>query len=282
MKLLDTTPTKITLDVATIDLADRSGPIPNNSPYATNHFSPTINDAVRQWAKDRLQAGGPAGHAAMVIKDATFTAENIPTSTGIDAWFKREQGMEYIAHADVYIEANNPSGYGMTEATASRSVTLPEHPTATEKQDAYYTLINGLMKDLGNNLESGIASHLFKFTMSANSASMNMADQALEMHPAPIIGDAPILSKAAITSAPISPAPVSPAPIADIRPEPKAQAFTSASLAMPSPTEDDPIIIDGNSSPPVLLPSPAQEMPSAPVIPSSGTVSIPLSGPTIR
>jgi hypothetical protein len=250
IQAIETTPTKIVFDVATIDLAARSGPTADNSPYDTNHFSPTLPDAIKKWARDRLQAGGQAGHASMIIKEASFEVEPLDTSKGIDSWFTRQQGVKYVAHADAYIEVNNPSGYGTTEATASRSVTLPENPTPTEKQDAYYALVSGLMKDLGNDLESGIASHLFKFTVTSSTSSMNgMKDPALDFHGTPAITSeavAPMPPLVAMNSPAISKAPMPPI----VEP-----AVTSKSLS-PSLVSDDPIIIDGNSEPPApVMPS---------------------------
>jgi hypothetical protein len=87
--------------------------------------------------------------------------------TVFSSWFKRQQSVKYIGHAEISIEANGDSGFATTDATATRSVTLPENPTDVEKQDAYYTLLNGLMKDLGHNAEAGIQTHLGKFLSSS-------------------------------------------------------------------------------------------------------------------
>ena len=46
-------------------------------------------------------------------------------------------------------------------------MTLPEDPTNLEKQNAYFTMLNGLMKDLGENLETGIQSHMANFITTA-------------------------------------------------------------------------------------------------------------------
>ncbi|MDR3424854.1 MAG: hypothetical protein P4M13_07230 [Alphaproteobacteria bacterium] len=158
-------PPKIVMDVHTIRLADRSNSQGPGSLYASDHFSPTIAEAIRKWAGDRLQAGGESGEAIVIIKDASLTVQPLPTKDDIDSWFTRQQGLKYMGHADVSIEANGKSGYAMTDASASRVLTLPEDPTPIEKQDAYFTMLNGLMKDLGQNLESGIGTHMANFVM---------------------------------------------------------------------------------------------------------------------
>jgi hypothetical protein len=168
-------PPKINLDVQTITLADRSGVQPPNSPYNNNHFSPTISEAIKQWASDRLQAVGQSGQTIIIVKDASLTAQPLPLKTGSDSWFTRQQGVKYIGHAEVSLEANGREGFATTDASATRAVTLPENPTPIERQDAYFTLLNGLMKDLGQNLESGIQSHMNPFVITAPLYGVNTA-----------------------------------------------------------------------------------------------------------
>ena len=160
-------PPKIALNVRAINLADRSGIQPPNSPYNANHFTPTIAEAIKKWASDRLQAVGQNGQAIIVIKDASLTAQPLPVKSGFDSWFTRQQGLKYMGHADVSIEASGSGGFAVTDASASRVLTLPENPTAIEKQDAYFTMLNGLMEDLGKNLDSGIQAHMGNFITTA-------------------------------------------------------------------------------------------------------------------
>ena len=153
---------KISLDVHKITLADRSLTA-GNSVYASNHFTPTLGEAVKQWAFDHLEAVGQDGDAIVIVKDSSLTAQPLATPGGIDSWFTRQQGSKYVAHVDVAIEANGAPGYAVAEASASRVLTLPENPSEAEKQDAYNTLLTGVMHDLQHNLESGIQSHLHRF-----------------------------------------------------------------------------------------------------------------------
>jgi hypothetical protein len=164
-----TLPPKIQLDVQAINLADRSGLQPASSPYNSNRFSPTISEAIKQWASDRLQATGQAGQAIIVVKDASLIAQPLAVNSGIDTLFTRQQGVKYIGRAEVSLEANGQPGFAMADAVATRSVTLPEDPSPVEKQDAYYSLLNSLMKDLGQNLESAIQTHMAPFILRTQS-----------------------------------------------------------------------------------------------------------------
>jgi len=204
-------PPKISLDVQSINLADRSGIQPTSSPYNSNHFSPTIDDAIKRWASDRLQAVGQVGQAIVLIKEASLTAQPIPTESGMNAWFKRQQSVKYIGHAEVTVEANGREGFATTDASAMRAVTLPENPTDTEKQDAYYSLLNGLMKDLGQNLDDAIAVHMANFITS----SPIFGTTAVPNAPLPDLSSSSSMSEdTSVPTSQIAPAPPTPAPVA--------------------------------------------------------------------
>lgn len=235
---------KIVLDVQTINLADRSGVQLANSAYNGNHFTPTIAEAIKQWSMDRMQASGQTGRAVIIIKDASLTAQPLQMETGFNSWFKRQQGLKYIGHAEVSVEANGAEGYAITDATATRSVTLPENPTPSEKQDAYYSLITGLMKDLEQNLDSGIHEHMDKFVITA-----------------PVYGSTAVPTVAAAPAVETQPAPVMSAPV----------------LPPPSSATGAPVAVSDTVPAPVVMAAPAQAPQQASPSPS-GKVVIPLSG----
>lgn len=150
---------RISLDVRTISLVDRSGIQPSDSPYNTNHFTPTIADSIRQWATNHLQATGSSGEAIVIIKDASLSSQPIPYARD---YFTREQASKYTGHAEVTIEVRGARNgdYALADAAATRYQTLPENPTDLEKQNAYTTVLNGLMRDLGGNLDASIRQHV--------------------------------------------------------------------------------------------------------------------------
>ncbi|MBV8548252.1 MAG: hypothetical protein JO126_02205 [Alphaproteobacteria bacterium] len=168
---VDTTP-PVRLDVLTVTVMDRTGPQPVRSPYNTNNFQPTIANAIRRWASEKLVAVGTSGEAVVTIRDATLDAQ--PIKHG-DDMFTREQTSQYVAHAAVTIDVRGHAGQGQSatqlsgsvNAEASRHETLPEDPTAIERQNAYYKIYNGLMQDLTNNLKSAINGHLRDFIITA-------------------------------------------------------------------------------------------------------------------
>lgn len=153
---------KISLDVQTISLADRSGIQPADSPYNTNHFTPTISDSIRQWASAHLQATGTSGEAIVIIKDATLSSQALPYARD---FFTRQQASKYTGHAEVEIEIKGHAGdYAIGNAEATRFETLPENPTDLEKQNAYTTVLNGLMRDLSQNIDISLHDHMQNYT----------------------------------------------------------------------------------------------------------------------
>lgn len=162
----------IKLDVLTVTVLDRSPAQPLRSPYNTNNFQPTIANAIRHWASDKLVAVGTTGEAVVTIRDASLDAQSLKHG---DDLFTREQASQYVAHAAVTIDVHGRAGQGASatqlsgtvNAEASRHETLPENPTPIERQNAYFKVYNGLMQDLSANLKMAIDSHLRDFIITA-------------------------------------------------------------------------------------------------------------------
>jgi hypothetical protein len=154
---------KINLDIQNVTIVDRDA-----GPSAQSvSFQPSIGNAVRQWANDRLQGVGTSGQGIVEIKDANVTALSLATEGGFDNWFKRQQASKYVGHVSVEIEVKGRGGYGVATAEASRTVTLPEDPSDMERHEAYNRLIEGMMADLNANLDQSIHEHLQDFIITA-------------------------------------------------------------------------------------------------------------------
>jgi hypothetical protein len=164
VKLETDTSSKINLDVLTVTVIDRSAPSAASSPYTTNNFQPTIASALRHWAMDKLVAVGTTGEAIVVIRDASLTSDSLKHS---DSWFTREQASKYTGRAAIDIDVTGREGQGHASAEASRFETLPEEPTARERQNAYTKILNAVMSDVGAKLRSGVNDHLGAFIVTA-------------------------------------------------------------------------------------------------------------------
>jgi hypothetical protein len=162
--VLELTP-RFNLDVLTVTVLDRSVPDIVDSPYSTNNFQPTIAKAIQQSLTQRLIAVGTTGEAIVVIRDASLKSEPIAYTKG--SWLDRPQASKYSARAEIELQITGREGQGQVTAQASRYVTLPENPTALERQNAYNTVLNGLMHDLGADMSSAIQTHINRFIVDA-------------------------------------------------------------------------------------------------------------------
>lgn len=155
---------KINLDVLTVAVIDRSAPSLADSPYAANNFQPTIANALKRWATEKLVAVGSTGEAIVVIRDASLKAQGLPHT---DDLFTRQQASKYTGHAEIEIEVSGRAGHGHVSAEAAHFETLPEEPSALERQNAYTKVLNALMHDIGNNLRGAIRDHIGNFVITA-------------------------------------------------------------------------------------------------------------------
>lgn len=179
---------KIYLNTQDLRVIDRAGSTPQKPPYVGHLFRPTLSDAVSRWAQDRLQAVGTAGHATLIIKEASVTDRPLPTESGIESWFTREQASKYTGRLDVDLDAQTPVGAGatgMASAHAIFAITLPEKPTEVEKSAAYRQLLDGLMQDFNQKMDQAIRQHMAHFltTGMAPAAPQQPAAQPMEQAP---------------------------------------------------------------------------------------------------
>jgi hypothetical protein len=159
---------KLALNVASIDIVDHSEFQPSDSPYYAYHFEPTIAQAIRKWVADNLRAAGTSGQAIIVIEDASLSARAMPTSDELmDKWFKRQQASRYTGHVNVHMELRSGQSFGFADAQADHYSTLPEQPTATERQNAYTGLLDELMRDFSKSFETSIQEHAHWAVISA-------------------------------------------------------------------------------------------------------------------
>lgn len=160
-------PPKIVLDVQSISFVNLVSPERPPSPLDGDDFNPTIAGAIRKWATDRLQAGGRTGEAVVTVRQAALTREAMPIDVNIDKVFTRQQAIKYIGHAAVSIEVRKNDSYAVASAEASRWASMPQDPNREERKSAYFTMLNGLMRDLGLNLESSLRDHMGALILSA-------------------------------------------------------------------------------------------------------------------
>jgi hypothetical protein len=156
--------TKINLDVLTVTVVDRSLPPNGDSPYLRNNFKPTIAEAMHDWASQHIVAVGSTGEATITIRDASLKSQALPITHDM---FKRQQASKYTGHAEIELDINGREGFGRASAEASRFETLPEEPSVIEKNNAYNSVLNGLVHDTEHNFDEAVNTHLSNFVVTA-------------------------------------------------------------------------------------------------------------------
>lgn len=164
---------KIYLNTQDMRIINRAATAPHKPPFVGYQFKPTLDEAVNRWALDRVHAVGNAGHATVIVKEASVKELPLPALGGVEAWFTREQASKYIGRIEVEVTAqspvNNASGYASAHATYA--ITLPENPTDAEKDTAYRQLLDGLMQDLNQKMEEALRQHMAHFLASGPSVN---------------------------------------------------------------------------------------------------------------
>jgi len=168
---------KIYLNTQDVRIINRAGATPQKPPYVGHRFQPLLADALIRWGQDRLQAAGTTGHATMIIKEASVKETPLPKMGGIEGWFTREQESKYIGRIEVSLDAQTPvnNATGMASAHSTFAVTLPEDATEAEKNTAYRKLLDELMKDFNQRMESAIRQHMPHFLTAGPSAGYGFA-----------------------------------------------------------------------------------------------------------
>jgi hypothetical protein len=160
---------KLYLSTEDVRVVNRAYSTPQHAPYIGHLFEPRLADAVNQWGVEHLKAVGQAGHATLIIKEASVQQQALPMEGGMDSWFTRQQAMKYVGRVEVAFEAQNPQDHstGLASAQAVYSVSIAEEPTEVERYAAYKTLVDGLMKNLNQAFTQSVKERMGRFLTSA-------------------------------------------------------------------------------------------------------------------
>ena len=139
-------------------------------PYAppnVEHLFPTPPGvAAERWAKDRLKPVGREGVAKFIIRDASVVQQKLSKTGGVAGAFTTDQSDRYVATLRVELVANDDVGAreGKVTAGADLTQTVAENATLNDLERTWYGMSQQLMKQLNDQLESGIKTYLRPFT----------------------------------------------------------------------------------------------------------------------
>lgn len=132
-------------------------------PRVENEMPVTPEAVVQRWASDRIVATNEgSGTLTYTVTDAKVTAYALETDQTLKAWFTDEQAVRYEIHLAAEVAINDPaaSAAGKAEASANRSITVPEKATLNTREQALYDMIKATAMDLDKALEANMRQHL--------------------------------------------------------------------------------------------------------------------------
>ncbi len=154
---------KITLDVAAIEIVD------NFQPAGPAHIEDRMpvppETALRNWAEDRLVAGGVSGVAKFIINSAAVTETKLTKKGGLTGAFTTQQSHRYDADLRVQLRLEGVPrvSKAFAEANVTRSQTIGEDASINVREQMWFDLTESLMKDYDPLMSNSIREHLGDF-----------------------------------------------------------------------------------------------------------------------
>ena len=150
----------ITLNVARIEIekADAGGRVDHE---VLAKFTVPPDEAMRQWANDRLQMRGATGAGRFTILTASVEEEKQPRPKGAVGIVGPAPGARYTITVEGRLEVLADGGqHAMTAAKVARAKTLEGGLTVDERTRALYDLTRATMTAFDEQMERAIRRHL--------------------------------------------------------------------------------------------------------------------------
>lgn len=154
----------ITLGVAKIEVVSTSKKS-DASLHVESSMPVTPEQAVRNWARDRLRASGVSGVAKVIIENASVTETELARSKGLKGVFTTEQSQRYDAglKVSVRLEGVPRVSEAFAQAEIKRSQTVPEDVSVNVREQALFELTESVMKDFDPAMAASLRKHLADF-----------------------------------------------------------------------------------------------------------------------
>lgn len=148
----------IYLDVAKIDVVDEYKS-PMRAPNVEHLVPISLSDAVHMWVADRLRAAGRDRSLQVIIKEGSIIATDLPKPTGLTGLMTISQDKQYNAKLTVEMRIYGPASAmseANVEATATRSITMPENASAATRDALFRRMIFDMMETMNAELEKNM------------------------------------------------------------------------------------------------------------------------------
>lgn len=141
-----------------------------NDPYVDQLFPQPPVKAARQWATDRLQAAGTDGSLSYDVVNASVTDTKLPRSTGLNSLTTIDQTDRFDLSITVKVSAISGDSLhrGSAQVTVTRSQTINEKTTESERNTVWYNMTQDAMAELDAKLSAQISDNLAWFRQTSN------------------------------------------------------------------------------------------------------------------
>jgi len=135
---------------------------PLKPPNVEHELPVKIDQSVRRWVADRLQAVGKSDAFAVVtILDASVVEKSLKKTTGLSGFFTNDQSEEYVFRVEAELKVETVNGAkGLATAVAIQRKTVPENMTLNERDQMYFEKTEALMRDFNAEMEKNIRTFL--------------------------------------------------------------------------------------------------------------------------
>lgn len=145
---------KITFDVAEIEVVEAYRPS-LEPPHVELIMPVSLNRSAARWGEDRLRADGTQGRLRYIVQEASVIETHLEGTQGIQDIFTVDQSERYDATLVIEVQVVGESGVVQGSATvaAKRTTTVAEDITLTEREQAWFILVERAMGDANGQLE---------------------------------------------------------------------------------------------------------------------------------
>ncbi|WP_420547033.1 hypothetical protein [Curvivirga sp.] len=151
---------RVDLDVAAIEVLQAYQP-PLQHPNIEHETPISMLGTTATWAKDVFKSVGHSGTAKIIISEASIIEEPLSNNASITSTFTTEQSEKYISQLTVEIRIEDAfGGSASSNATVSRSITVPEDISLTDRERVWFDLIEDTVNDMNLKIRDGISKYL--------------------------------------------------------------------------------------------------------------------------
>lgn len=134
-------------------------------PHVEHELPVKIDQSVRRWAKDRLQAvGGGSAYAVLTIRDASVVEKTMERTKGLTGLFTADQAELYTFNVAADLKIVTAGGSkGLATAAAQRAKSVSEDITLNDREKMYFEQTEVLMQEFDAEMEKNIRAFLGPF-----------------------------------------------------------------------------------------------------------------------